>query len=424
MRNIKTINTFLFTFLVALSLLNISFISNEFYKNYTGLDGLVFPNTKVIGGDYLAFFTGGTLFKTEKENLYSHKTQFKFQENTVNNHSHTSGFLPFVYPPLVAAFFSFITINSFIDSYLIWSAISFIMYITGIFICLKTLRPETITDKVIFISALIISIGYPCFFLRTLMGGQTGAIGVLLCSVLFLFLRKGWNFSSGIIVSLFYYKPPMFFILLVWSLFTRSSKFILGFIITGFILLLASILIIPLETTIEYFQASLNYSYGSFHYEEKLSVPHKGAGIYAILTSISGISVFYLRFFLVLSVFMTIYSLSKFLKHTPTENQDLFTFSFCISLVASLFFSIHILDYDLSILAPPLILSMLTLYKHNRHFELMPGMIIILIFQLDLPLPDIHFQTHTLSKYSFIHGCLLLYLIWGYHRVKKEIYNF
>jgi hypothetical protein len=406
---------FLFILSLALALLNIYFTSYEFSRNYSGRQGIVLENKKVIGGDYLAFFTGGTLFKKDLHSLYSHKTHYRFQQDIINNPEHTSGFLPFVYPPLVAFFFSLFTTESFIESYAIWSFLSFMLYVSGVFILLRQFSLPT----PVFCSSLIISLGLPAFFLRTITGGQTGAIGVLLCSTLFLCLSKRKKVLAGIITSLFYYKPPLFILTTIYSLLKEGKLFQKSFLVSGILLVGASFFLLPYSSIEEYFLVSINHSYGGAQYQNKTSVPHKGAGLYAIITTFGIASNRYQLEVLLLICISALILLTKSFKHVTPEKKDSFTLSFCIILTCSLFCSIHILDYDLCILIVPIILTLGTLHKNRMTLELTVGLLLLALFQLDLTIPYLEFEKHSLSIYSFVHGMLLIYLIWVHGRYLK-----
>lgn len=412
MINSNFICKFLFTLSLALSALNIYFVSFEAYKNFSNTDGVIFQNKKTIGGDYLAFFTGGNLFKNDRIKLYSRDAQHNFQENLINKPEHETGFLPFVYPPLVAYLFSLISSYPLITSYIIWASLSFIMYLGAVIILLREFK----LNKKLFYASIIIAIGLPSFLLKTIFGGQSGAIGVLLCSLLFISLKNKKFTLSGILSALFYYKPPLFILLTISSFFKGRRKYLFGFIGMGASLILLSLYIVPSSVIEDYINVSISHSYGGTQHKEVVSVPHKGAGIFALINSYNLISknlqhLSLLLFYILLSIL--------FYKFRNNINTDKIFFS--LTLTSSLYFSIHILDYDLCILIIPLILTLTTLYKENLIKELNLGLLFLAIYQLDLTIPYIQFEKHSLSAYSIINGFFLVYLFWVYYRYRRKI---
>lgn len=415
MLNTKKVVNFLYSFLVLLSIANIYLVSEEFYNNYKDMSGITFPNNKTLGGDFIAFFTGGTLYKNNRPELYSYEAQYDFQKEYINNKNNSTGFLPFVYPPLVAWFFSHLILESYQHSYFLWAGISTFTYLFTLY-SLSSRLELSFQSKIM---SLICFLGMPTFYLRTIMGGQTGAIAVLLSGVLFLLMDKNRYLLSGLWSGLFYYKPPMFLILTLWSIITKPRNWIYGFSISAILLLLLTFLILPIETIIEYINVSSNYSYGSSQYGHKISVPHKGAGIYALMVSFIALPPELLRAIMLVIVLTAVYGVCSRLDNGMSNNENLKTIEFCIVLVTSLIFSVHILDYDLCVLSVPLLLGMSILHKKSMTKEIIPGLFIVLLLQLDLALPDIDFGKYTLSKYSILSGFVLMYYVWIYKKLYK-----
>ena len=79
---------------------------------YPPIDNVKLKNGDVLGGDFLAFYTGGYLFKHSRSDLYNYSEKKDFHKETLTN-AILLGALPFIYPPLVAAILSLLTHLSF-----------------------------------------------------------------------------------------------------------------------------------------------------------------------------------------------------------------------------------------------------------------------------------------------------------------------
>jgi hypothetical protein len=407
---IKFTSKLLIFSLVILSFTNIYLVANEFIHNYSNKTGIVLQNKQVLGGDFIAFYTAGLIFKYDRISLYQYETQKEVQKALYEGIESNSGFLSFAYPPLIAGFFSLFTSLSLENAYFTWLALSILMYAGAVLITSSTCNLSMLQKFLV----LIISLGFPAFTLRTLGAGQTGAIGTLLLAILFSCLIKKKEFSGGFVAGFFYYKPPLFIFLLIWLLCTHSKKLLYGFISGAIPIIVLTTISVPIETLLDYIDTSLNYSYGGTRDATTLSVPHKGAGIYALITAYIPLSTNYIRMLYLVLFITSLFAVKKIKKLHPNQNTEVY-YAFIISI--SIILSIHIVDYDLCMLILPFTIVAVELIRNAKYLSLIFGTSIIILFYIDLATPDIPRENYTLSSLSIL---CILWLVFLFMKIKSD----
>ncbi|HMO18000.1 MAG TPA: glycosyltransferase family 87 protein [Oligoflexia bacterium] len=404
----RLITKLLLSSILAISLANIYLVSCEFYTNYKNKNGIVLQNKQTLGGDFIAFYTASLLFNNDKLSLYKYDKQKEIQSKLYENIPSDSNFLSFAYPPLFAFTISPLSNLSFSMAYFLWITISLILYTTSVLITIKVC--ELKRTEALFL--ILTSLGFTPFFLRTLGAGQTGSIGTFLLAVLFVLLIKKKEFASGLVASLFYYKPPVFLFLLLSLIITRSKKFTLGFLAGGIPIIILTIILVPGETLTDYINASLEYTYGAERGGGAVkSVPHKGAGLYALLVTFVPEPITYSRIILGSLFLVFLYLANKksvFIRNIKDKHEEKIFYSFLMS--TSIALSIHIIDYDLCMLIVPFIASLTSLYNNKRYSSLNLGVLIVLFFYLDIAIPDIKQENFILSSLSILSVIWLFYI--------------
>lgn len=221
---------FIAVFLALTAALIISTVQG-YLSLFSSRNGLLFENGEPVGGDFVAFFTGGSLALSPNptESLYSFSHQHSFQESLFEKDSENFKFLPFVYPPAVALLFAPLSDLSFLDAYFAWSAISFLLSAVAVSLLLKTMRASTGSNL------LLIGFGVLAFTPLTIDnfgGGQLASVGLLILSCTALLLRKEKLFCAGFILAFGYYKIPLFLLLWLALSLTQPRRFVVG-LITG-----------------------------------------------------------------------------------------------------------------------------------------------------------------------------------------------
>lgn len=312
------------------------------YDLYASKQGMKFANNEPFGGDYIAFYTGGTLFRNSPESLYDLSFQKAFQEQHFQG-SYKDGaepFLPFVYPPLVAFLFSFFALYPFEVSFYLWIAISFLLALLSVELILRTSEYKTLSRW--FVYLLLLS--FTPFSITNISGGQLASVGLLCMSVTYYFFMKQRHFLAGIALIFAYYKPPLFLLFFI-ALSLKSERYFLGAISAVFIGFILSLLCIGFEQHLKYMAVVLSYLQGDvalldFNLPVSLNV-----GLLApILTgNISNISI----------IGITTLILLALIRIFGQRSQSL---DFALLSATSVLLSVQVNEYDLTLLLPSLFL--------------------------------------------------------------------
>jgi hypothetical protein len=193
--------------------------------------------------------------------------------------------------------------------------------------------------------------------MNTILGGQLSWIGFSL--VCWIFLAFEWNrpYMAGLLLSLSYYKPPLFLFALIVFLFTQGRDFFLGFC-TGALLFVA-LTIIAVDTSVlfDYLRLVSRYTYGQKLFENIELPPSEGAGIFALITTFSPDMQTTLILFGVIFI-ITAFILIRYSREISVTDWYLW---YSTVWIASVGLSLQCIRYDLAIIFIPLFLIFLTL---------------------------------------------------------------
>lgn len=385
-------------------------VFKNFVSNYPPDENYILKNESLMGGDFIAFYTGGYLAKFDRKNLYNFEVQKRFRaEITDTNQSKpkpkAEGELPFAYPPLVAAFFSLFSLFEFDDAFYLWtflnvvfgfSSLLLLSYFCG-FLSLK-----------FFPLILLFITGYIPYSVDCLAGGQISSFGIFIFSLIFILLKIEKKFFSGLILSLGYYKPPLFLFFSVAAIFLFGKRFFWG-CITGAVLLTAlSILFMEgLSDFSNYLSVASKYTYGQELIPGLHLPPIYGMGIFGLYTILLKDTfltvIFYiLTFAFLLFLFFKLFYSNNFLN----KNVE---FSYVFILAASLGLSLQINDYDLSILLPAFII----LFKKFKISKIRSYLILLIVisFYVEWMFREILILNFTINLSSLLFFIFFIVLI-------------
>ena len=71
----------------------------EYWQEYSQTDGYFLSDNMVVGGDFLAFYTGGKLWNLDRVRLYDISYQYLKQQELFGQMAERIGPCPFIYPP-------------------------------------------------------------------------------------------------------------------------------------------------------------------------------------------------------------------------------------------------------------------------------------------------------------------------------------
>jgi len=385
-------------------------VFKNFVTNYPPDKNYILKNGSLMGGDFIAFYTGGYLANFDRKNLYDFEVQKSLRaEITGANQSKTKveGELPFAYPPLVAAFFSLFSSFEFDDAFFFWTFLNvvfcfFSLLLLSYFCGFLSLK--------LFPFILLSITGYIPYSLDCLAGGQLSSFGIFIFSLIFIFLKKKKRFLAGLMLSLGYYKPPLFLFFSIVAIFLFGKRFLAG-CITGAILLTASSILFigGLSDFSYYLSVASKYTYGQELVTGLHLPPIYGMGIfglYTILLKSTCLSVI----FYILSFVILILLFFKFFY--PREFFDKnFEISYVFILSASIGLSLQVNDYDLSILIPAFIILFQKFKISEIRSYLIP--LIVTSFYVEWMFREIlilNFKTNLSSLLFFIFFFVLIIL--------------
>lgn len=195
--------------------------------------------------DFRAFYTAGELARDNPSGLYEVSVQQRTQAHDLN-------FMPFVYPPIVAALF--IPSSHLSREQAFYAMIPFHLAVLGLslyFLC-QTFQLQGMPRRFFILGALSFMPVY-----GTLAQGQVSFVGLLLISL-------ALRYKSGIPIGLMAYKPTLSPFLILWLVFQRDWRALKQAVLTSVILAILSILWIGPAQIPDYLDMLSQFSSGAF----------------------------------------------------------------------------------------------------------------------------------------------------------------
>jgi hypothetical protein len=206
------------------------------------------PNFKapVPGGDYVQFDVASRIVRAgAQDRLYDFPYQVEFEHDParmpVTLSPHTLAI--YIYPPFFVWFclpFSYLPFRA--------GASAWALFMSGCLIAaLRVLLRTTTRGQGAFGYALLASVP----FLPTLMSiysCQNATLSLLILAATYALLREGRAMTAGSVFALQAFKPQLTLVIAAAMLYKRQWRFVLGGLLGGLALLLASLLISPKAT--------------------------------------------------------------------------------------------------------------------------------------------------------------------------------
>lgn len=355
-------------------------------------NGLILPDSSPIGGDFIAFYVAGTIAKHSPEKLYDLSAQWDLQKKIFAEAPKIAfSPLPFVYPPLVAWNLEFLSNFEFVDAYFIWLLIQSASFVLAIWIVADALKLNLIGKLI----CVVIAFGYSAFSTLAMISSQLCFVGILLSALVFHDLKNKRLFRAGLFLSLSYYKPPLFLFFVVILFIQKQWRLISGFLLGAAILGICSWLMVGSDGMLSFFASAANYKYGSEVNKGIVFVPKFGAGLLAFLTTVFNTHFDIARIvFFILAGAILLYLAPIFRNAKIHDGQD-FNLVFSLQLITSYFLSLHIVNYDMSLLIVPLIVVGAHIWQNPFNRPRVYLLIILLLVFLERILRD--FQINGLA---------------------------
>jgi len=155
-----------------------------------------------VGGDFLAFYTGGSFARRGLSGqLLNIDAQHKFQEQVLG--VTTSYTAVWIHPPYLAWLFSPFSRLPYLPAYALFVLLSGASFAFSLRALRRELKLEHSTPKLLWFSAQY----FPT--LHWLLNGQTTGIWLSVLSWVFIWLRRERDIAAGLLLGLFVCKPPL-----------------------------------------------------------------------------------------------------------------------------------------------------------------------------------------------------------------------
>jgi len=187
---------------------------------------------QIIGGDFLAFYTGGTIYNQDINSLYDFQEQNSVQHELVAP-TPLAGFMPFFYPPYVAQTISILTKLPLAGALIFWSILTIACVILAVYWISNYLVPSWLHDRGIsFAQLLVITCSFFAFVEGLQVGQNHGLTLLLLTGMVVCSLKEKW-FLAGLMAGLTIYKPQFAIgFLIIWFIWGKFEA-LAGYAITS-----------------------------------------------------------------------------------------------------------------------------------------------------------------------------------------------
>jgi Glycosyltransferase family 87 len=211
------------------------------------LTALLSPQLRVLKGnsDFLAQYTAGRLLLGgQGRQLYDIERQEQAQRRILaslnSDVEFAGGLLLFSHPPFVSLLYVAIAWLSYTPAFLVWNLASALCFVTGLAKLIRYYRIKSSTDleRLGLASLMYLPVS------ATLLQGQNTSVAFLCLVLAFLSFKRSNEFRAGLWLSLVLMKFQILPLLLLTLLVKRRGMALLGFLVGGSCLGVASLLVV------------------------------------------------------------------------------------------------------------------------------------------------------------------------------------
>ncbi|MGA2583469.1 MAG: glycosyltransferase family 87 protein [Tepidisphaeraceae bacterium] len=229
-----------------------------------------------LGNDFLVFYYAGNCVVTgHSERLYdlNESRKFERQQGKLNELDIGPAFGPYWNPPFVALFFSPLAHFEYPLALAIWWDFSLCCLVLALVLMCRML-PESGKNR--WLVPLYFLVSMP--FIMAFGHGQNTFLSLLLLAGAVFLWRSQKPLLAGLVCGLLFYKPQLGALAAAGLCISEGRRAILGVAITGTVLTLVNILVLPGTLHDWFFQMPVNLAYmqEATHYQWERHVTFKG----------------------------------------------------------------------------------------------------------------------------------------------------
>jgi hypothetical protein len=346
-----------------------------------------------LGGDFIAFYTGGVLMKEGRKlsdpltSVYDFSHQEDFQRELLRIGQEGFPFLPFVYPPFVAELFMLFSPGSsnpeprdLFAGYILWLTASLLLVFFAVELLLRAERTWLGKHR------LLIYLGVLSFTPLTMDafgGGQLPPLGIFIVSLVYYLLRKDAPLFAGLCATATLYKAPLFGFFLFGMMLTSQKRFSIGLIGGSVLLALSQFFLFGREGITHYLTFTLQYFNGQTEALGYAIPSHLGVGLYAPLRALTEYALPIVGIIGILWCLALRYRWGEKTTNSATSPHDLI---FTSLIIISLSLSPQVNNYDISLLLTCILLWLKTWPNTTRieRLSLLPMLVILALHNVAL----------------------------------------
>jgi len=303
--------------------------------------------------DFTIFYSAGKIVREGLgRQMYDEATQYRVQQEFAGGVSIRQSALPYNHPPFEALLFVPFTYLPYFPAYLCWGAINLLL-IAGLSSWVRPHLPLLRAAPAALWAVAGLSF-FPIFV--SFLQGQDMVLLLALLSFTFLAIEKNADVAAGGCLALGMFRPHLVLPMLLFLLWRRGAKVLLGFVPVSTLLLLVSIAVAG-------WKGLLSYPGYVWHIEQTMG---RGAIVPADMPNIRGLAdtllgrfspIFSLLLTLAVSLILVVFAAGKRGKSDKIRHLQ-----FSLWIITTVLVSYHAFAYDLSLL----VLPMLLVWDHAR----------------------------------------------------------
>jgi hypothetical protein len=178
---------------------------------------------QILGIDFIIFYAGGLLYRTDILHLYDFPTQLAVERQLIWPTA-LPGSGPFSNPPFVAWGYSVFTQLPLVWAFLLWSLLTLVFLLLAADLSTRYLAPRWLVQAGLTRTRLIIVLLSFLPFVEGFQAGQNHGLTLLLVTGITVTTLAGRGYLAGLLAGFLLYKPQFVFGFLIVWLIWREYK--------------------------------------------------------------------------------------------------------------------------------------------------------------------------------------------------------